>query len=671
MNTKRLHKVFLLAVIFLLFFSLQYTNREASAIIGTPRYVAATGADTSDCSNLSAPCLTLAYAVAQSATADVINIAGGVYPVNVTISKSLTIQGAGMNATLLEGGGIAEVLDLTAGPVTINDLTIKNGDSKDYAGGIKSSGVNLTLTRVKITGNSGHFGGGVYFKDGTLNMTDCLVSDNSSTGSGGGINLSGSGSSTITGTTVTGNEGLEAGALSVINTGGVTVTNSTITANSCTRTTSCAGAINFNNQPGIIINSTITGNLSINDAALLTNGGTVTFKNSIIAFNYRGTNFDDCRAPNVPFVSNGYNLKSDTDCGGTVATDIFQTSPALALLGPLQDNGGLTPTVALLVGSPAIDAGTNTLCPATDQRGETRPYNGTCDIGAFEYQPLAGAFGKDQPADGATGLAADVTITWLTSPGADEYQWCVDQTDDDACDSSWITKATSLFEILQGMAPGEYFWTVRAKNGGGYTYSDGGVWWSFNVVFPPGTFNKTAPANGATNRPRNLTLRWNPSSNAVEYKYCLRKTGETCTWKTTGPSTSVAVSNLVSAKWYWQVKAINANGTVNANGNTMWTFTVPPKPGAFGKTSPVTNAINKPTTVTLYWAKSSNAIKYEYCIKKSLSAACTWKPTGLTQKVTLSGLLKNQKYYWQVRAKNAVGTTIANGGTWWNFTTNK
>jgi hypothetical protein len=53
-----------------------------------------------------------------------------------------------------------------------------------------------------------------------------------------------------------------------------------------------------------------------------------------------------------------------------------------AIIGPLADNGGGTFTHALLDGSPAIDAGTDTGCPTTDQRGRLRL--GTCDIGAFE-----------------------------------------------------------------------------------------------------------------------------------------------------------------------------------------------------------------------------------------------------------------------------------------------
>ena len=69
-----------------------------------------------------------------------------------------------------------------------------------------------------------------------------------------------------------------------------------------------------------------------------------------------------------------------------------------ALLGPLADNGGPTLTHVLLLGSPAIDAGDNTLAVdedgvplANDQRGEgfDRVFGDGVDIGAFELQPVA------------------------------------------------------------------------------------------------------------------------------------------------------------------------------------------------------------------------------------------------------------------------------------------
>ena len=59
------------------------------------------------------------------------------------------------------------------------------------------------------------------------------------------------------------------------------------------------------------------------------------------------------------------------------------------MLGSLQNNGGPTPTLALLSGSPAIDAGDPTAAPATDQRGLARVVNGIIDIGAFELQAVS------------------------------------------------------------------------------------------------------------------------------------------------------------------------------------------------------------------------------------------------------------------------------------------
>ena len=59
-------------------------------------------------------------------------------------------------------------------------------------------------------------------------------------------------------------------------------------------------------------------------------------------------------------------------------------------LSPLQVNGGETPTFALLPGSPAIDAGDDSLLRAPeniimDQRGSPRKSGAHVDIGAFEY----------------------------------------------------------------------------------------------------------------------------------------------------------------------------------------------------------------------------------------------------------------------------------------------
>lgn len=196
------------------------------------------------------------------------------------------------------------------------------------------------------------------------------------------------------------------------------------------------------------------------------------------------------------------------------------------------------------------------------------------------------------------------------------------------------------------------------------------------TCYAPGKFTKSSPANGATNRPKNLTLKWGSAANTAFYEYCLDKTNNnTCnsTWNSVGSSTSKSLSGLTPGKYYWQVRAVNSRTKTLANGGTWWSFTVPPKPGAFGKLFPLNAAVKVPTATQLKWNASSNAAKYEYCMDTINNGKCdtTWKSVNLNTKVNISGLLKNKIYYWQVRAVNAVGTTYANNSVWWHFTTTK
>jgi hypothetical protein len=114
----------------------------------------------------------------------------------------------------------------------------------------------------------------------------------------------------------------------------------------------------------------------------------MTLQNSIVANNSGG----NCYA-RATITSNGYNLSSDGTCNFNSRGDLNNHDP---LLGPLQNNGGTTDTMALLAGSPAIDAGNPAGCTdggghllTTDQRGMPRPDREDtvgCDIGAYESQ---------------------------------------------------------------------------------------------------------------------------------------------------------------------------------------------------------------------------------------------------------------------------------------------
>ena len=100
----------------------------------------------------------------------------------------------------------------------------------------------------------------------------------------------------------------------------------------------------------------------------------------------------------------------------------------------------------------------------------------------------------------------------------------------------------------------------------------------------------------------------------------------------------------------------------------MSRFTVILPPASFAKSAPANNAKNQPTIVTLKWAASTRATSYEYCIALSTKTCTTWKSAGTARQLTVRGLAKNKVYYWQVRAKNAGGTTLSTT-TYWKFTT--
>ncbi|MFL5893013.1 MAG: choice-of-anchor Q domain-containing protein [Solirubrobacterales bacterium] len=104
-----------------------------------------------------------------------------------------------------------------------------------------------------------------------------------------------------------------------------------------------------------------------------------TVLNAIVAQNSAAMG-PDC---NAPVTSAGYNIERHQSCGFNGPGDQQDTNP---LLGVLAKNGGPTQTMALRPGSPAINRGTNTNCPGTDQRGVPRPQGPRCDIGAFEVR---------------------------------------------------------------------------------------------------------------------------------------------------------------------------------------------------------------------------------------------------------------------------------------------
>jgi hypothetical protein len=132
----------------------------------------------------------------------------------------------------------------------------------------------------------------------------------------------------------------------------------------------------------------------------------------------------------------------------------------------------------------------------------------------------------------------------------------------------------------------------------------------------------------------------------------------------TGTPTTVGRSNFT-------VRVVDGNGAAATSAKSI-AVTALTAPAAFNKSAPATNLTGRSrTSLALSWAAATRATSYEYCVDTTNDNACsgTWISRGTNRSVTIGSLAANTAYYWQVRAVNAAGTTLANGGTWWKFTT--
>ena len=317
----------------------------------TNRFVSTSGNDrggSNDCSNSGQPCATIQNAINHSGGGDEIDLGPGTYTENVTVSQSVTIRGDAVTGSIVDGNHAESVFIINSSvSATLETLTIQNGtaqpDTQVTGGGIHSDGANLVVIGCTIKGNRAPetttstgpgssttysgIGGGIYNLNGTLTVINSTVSGNFASADGGGID----------------------------NHDTATLVNSTIAFNSC------------DNGAGGVENESV--------AAI------VNLTNTLISNNFGGDydNFHDTGQ----IGTNSHNFVGRGGVPSALTGD--------PQLGPLQNNGGPTFTYALAAGSPAIDAGDDSVLGGplnltTDQRGTGFPRDGCShvDIGAYE-----------------------------------------------------------------------------------------------------------------------------------------------------------------------------------------------------------------------------------------------------------------------------------------------
>jgi hypothetical protein len=340
--------------------------------------------------------LTNDYAVDNGGTA----AGGGIGNDN---SASLTVTNCTLaNDSAQSGGGIN-----STGTLTVTNCTLTN-DSATGGGGIMSSG-RLTVANSTLANDSGGNGAGIFVVAGTATVTNSTLANEFASGGSG---IQNQGTLTVTNSTLANDFATDQGG-GIINLGTLTVTNSTLANDSAQ---SGGGIENIGTLT--VTNSTLANDSAQSGGGIL-NFQMATLNNTIVADSPSGGDVNTTGS-----LTGSHDLISDGSGGlaGTITGD--------PLLGPLQDNGGPTQTMALLPGSPAIDAGSNALAVdainhplSIDERGVARIVNGTVDIGAFESRSFSIALtsGSGQSATVNTGFLNPLVVT-VTSPYGDPVQ---------------------------------------------------------------------------------------------------------------------------------------------------------------------------------------------------------------------------------------------------------
>ncbi len=330
--------------------------------------------------------------------------------------SDLTITGPGADVLAISGNSQSAILNAVGTSIQISGLAFTGGNS--IVGGAFSIavGASVTIDASELhnniaTGTSSINGdGGAILNRGTLTLRNSTLRNNSAVNGGGIYNATGA---------------------------TLNVQNSTLAENAAT----FGGGVH-NLGLASFLNSTIAFNRSnVGGGIRATTFGvnaTTTLMNTILGgnTNFGGTAPQDFAGGGSFTSQSTHNLIGPGGSGGLVngvSGNIVVGSVAALRLGTLTNNGGRTRTIAILLGSPAINAGNNTFATnlANDQRGVgfARLVGSSVDIGAFESGPVA-------------------SLTSIVANGGDAFL--------NSAQRSQITSLVVTFDFPVVLAPGAF-----------------------------------------------------------------------------------------------------------------------------------------------------------------------------------------------------------------------
>jgi fibronectin-binding autotransporter adhesin len=534
-------------------------NTTADLLVGSPGVLSLREAiDLAD----GAPGSTITFDPAVFGTPQTIDLVHGELPV----TAAMTITGPGARLLTIDADHRSRVLSIddqtpAAIDVTISGLTLTRGNAKPLTrdnpnggtGGAVDNAEDLTLLDSTISGSTAQLGGGI-FNSGMLNLSGCTLSANVAAIPRGvalvpytyyGFDISGFGGG-------------------ICNVGTATLTNSTLAGNAADADYGAGGGL-ADLRTATLNNCTVWGNFADYGGGLASLWG-ATLNSTVVAGNVANT------PPWLP--ANSLNdIPPDQYTG---ANNWIGGDPMLDPAG-LRDDGGPTDTIALLPGSPLIDAGSSSSPLTTDQRGAgfPRAYGAAVDIGAYEFVPpnQPPTVARDQSAVAVNeGSPATATGTFNDPQG-----------------NGTVTLTASLGTITQDNATGTWSWsytptdgpngpttvTITATDGGGLTAT---ITFTLTVnnVAPTATITG-APASGHSSEGTAISL----GSTVSDPSSVDTAAGLTYAWTVTRNGAAYASGT-----------AANFSFTPNDNGNYVVTLTGTDKDGGVSQAASATITVD-------------------------------------------------------------------------------
>jgi parallel beta-helix repeat protein len=350
------------------------------------------------------------------------------------VSDSVDIQGPGAADLAVTGLGDSRLFYLYSGQavidVTISGLTLAGGNA-NVGGAIADLGENLVLDSVVVTGNvasvdveGGGDGGGLWAEGGdgnsmSLTIRDSTISGNIAGRNGGGIEIDNAGGPVlIENSTISGNDAVNGGGISLFSLGDMTILNSTISGNTAGIDGGGLLVGGFYGYLSILHTTVADNSAGVTGGGLFVSPGPVQGRNSIFGDNSPNDLANDAGGAMFEVA---YSLVENSGSSTVISNggNIFGQDPQL---GPLADNGGPTRTHLPAPTSPVINAGDPAFTPppSTDQRGFARVLNGRIDMGSVEVA-AAGTAGTIQLTFSAANVgeaAGTVTVTATRTGGS-------------------------------------------------------------------------------------------------------------------------------------------------------------------------------------------------------------------------------------------------------------